>query len=300
GQYAAACVAGVMSFSDALTVVAKRALLIDGQPAGAMMACACETERLAALLPAGAWLAAANGRRQVVASGRTEAITALGRALDTAGIAHVALSTTHAFHSELLRPVVAPFRDLMQEITLHEPAIPVMSDITGDWLAPDQARSPEYWADHITANLNFSAAMHGVATAYEQALWLEVGSGTSLSTLGRNEISGDHVFVASEPAHGPAQDGRGMLEALARLWVEGATVDWRGFHCHEVRHRVRLPVYPFERRRHFIEARGQPTASVPARPGYKNEIPVTEWFYRPAWRSAALRAGTAGLRHVLL
>src|SRR5262249_41714821 len=42
------------------------------------------------------------------------------------------------------------------------------------------------------------------------------------------------------------------------------------------------------------------TASVPARPGYKNEIPVTEWFYRPAWRSAALRAGTAGLRHVLL
>src|SRR5262249_46211684 len=43
------------------------------------------------------------------------------------------------------------------------------------------------------------------------------------------------------------------LGALGRLWLGGAAVSWSGFWQREERRRLRLPTYPFERRRYWIE-----------------------------------------------
>ncbi|HLX06338.1 MAG TPA: condensation domain-containing protein, partial [Thermoanaerobaculia bacterium] len=76
--------------------------------------------------------------------------------------------------------------------------------------------------------------------------------------------------------HGAAE-GRGdgesfgdqeqMLETLGRLWVRGVAVAWAGFHAHDKRRRVGLPTYPFERRRYWIEPRRQPVAAPAAASG---------------------------------
>jgi acyl carrier protein len=51
-------------------------------------------------------------------------------------------------------------------------------------------------------------------------------------------------------------DGFLLLAAAARLWSAGVPLDWNAFHGAEHRRRVSLPGYPFERRRHWIEAPG--------------------------------------------
>ena len=44
-----------------------------------------------------------------------------------------------------------------------------------------------------------------------------------------------------------------MLEALGRLWMAGAEVDWQGFYANERRRSAVLPTYPFERKRCWPE-----------------------------------------------
>ena len=57
----------------------------------------------------------------------------------------------------------------------------------------------------------------------------------------------------------PFTDGDVMLGAFGRLWAAGVEVDWARLHGGP-RRRVALPTYPFERERHWIEAR--PAAAV--------------------------------------
>jgi len=45
-----------------------------------------------------------------------------------------------------------------------------------------------------------------------------------------------------------------LVERLQRLYVEGTTIDWHGVAAGFGRRRVALPVYPFRRRRHWLEA----------------------------------------------
>lgn len=54
------------------------------------------------------------------------------------------------------------------------------------------------------------------------------------------------VVIAREDSWGD------LMEALGRLWVRGATVDWSALHG-SGRSKVRLPTYPFERRTHVYD-----------------------------------------------
>jgi len=70
-----------------------------------------------------------------------------------------------------------------------------------------------------------------------------------------------------------------MLEALGRLWILGASVDWHGFNSRQRRRRVPLPTYPFERQRYWLEA--QPVAGQSQQQITKRtEVSEQEW--RPA------------------
>jgi aryl carrier-like protein len=56
--------------------------------------------------------------------------------------------------------------------------------------------------------------------------------------------------------HGPEPEDTedmALAMALGRLWASGAPVDWARVHAGERRRRVRLPGYPFQRRRHWVD-----------------------------------------------
>jgi len=67
-----------------------------------------------------------------------------------------------------------------------------------------------------------------------------------LSTLARQHPakSAEQIVLASLPLPG-SQEGRGLLEALGRIWMAGVSVNWREFYANENWHRTVLPTYPF-------------------------------------------------------
>jgi acyl transferase domain-containing protein len=287
GEYVAACLAGVFSLEDALVLVARRARMIEGLAEGAMLAVPLGEHEIAPYLGAGLSLAAVNGPALSVVAGAPQAVAALEKRLAAEDVLSRRLRATRAFHSVMMEPIAAAFRDLVASFELSAPRVPYLSNVTGSWIAAAQATSPDYWVRHLLQPVRFA---DGVAELWREPdrLFLEVGPGQSLGSLALQQtarnLSGRHVVVASlRPEHERQPDEQLIQYSLARLWLAGVDIDWPGFYAGERRRRVPLPTYPFERQRFWIERQAAATPMPPVR-----KIPdPADWFHVPAWRRAA-------------
>ncbi len=254
GEYVAGCLSGVFSVEDALQLIAKRAELVQAQPGGTMLAVRLPEPEVLPLLNSQLAIAAINSPNLCVVSGPYEAVAELEKQLASKKIAARRLSTSHAFHSPMMEPVLAPFTELLRKVKFGEPRIPYVSNVTARWVTAEEAQSPEYWAGHVRQTVRFA---DGVAELMKDSkhVLLEVGPGQTLSTLARQHPSKavEQIVLASLPLTGD-QEPHGVLDALGRLWMAGATIDWTQFYADERRVRAVLPTYPFERKRHWPDS----------------------------------------------
>ena len=129
GEYAAACLAGVFSLEDALMLVAARARLMQALPSGAMLSVALnEEELLKHLSDHGVSLAAVNAPGRCVVSGTEAAIASIGQRLEGLGRTRRRVSTSHAFHSHMMEPVLADFAAQLAGVKLSAPGILLISN----------------------------------------------------------------------------------------------------------------------------------------------------------------------------
>ena len=287
GEYVAAHLAGVFSLDDALALVVERGRLMQSMQPGSMLAVGVPSAEMP-VLPPGLSLAAINAPSLCVVSGPTDAIAALQNRLQQRDVSCTPLHTSHAFHSSMMDPMLAPFAERLRRIKLAAPATPCISNLTGTWITGEQATDPAYWTAHLREAVRFS---EGIETLWEdpERILLEVGPGTTLTGLARQHatVGGDQLAIASGRHPRDTQaDGGVLLGALGRLWTAGAEVKWTEFYGKEHRHRVSLPAYPFEREKYWIE----PTAPRDAKPRATGKNPdLSGWFYAPGWQSTLSR-----------
>lgn len=259
GEYVAAVLAGVMSDSDAVRLVALRGRLIQSLSPGTMLSVRVSEAALLPMLPEGCSIAAINGAQLCVASGPLAAIATLAKRLDAEGIVNRPLKTSHAFHSPMMDAVLPAFATAMATVRLSAPTIPVVSCVSGTWLTAAEATAPDYWVRHVRATVRFADA---VATLRRETQhhFLEIGPGRTLTTLARQAATDDaRAMLASLPTPAdsaeraqPSSDAAALMEAVGRLWLAGVTIDWAALHAPESRRRVSLPGYPFARTRFWI------------------------------------------------
>ena len=282
GEYAAACLANVFSLEDTLTLVAARGKLIGELPGGAMLAIPFSEAEADAYLGSDLSLAASNSPTLSVVSGPVDAIDALERELTAEGLVCHRLHTSHAFHSVMVEPVLERFAELVAKANPQPPQIPLISNVTGDWMESSDATNPHYWSKHLRRTVRFARGLQTLSQN-RQVVLIEVGPGQNLSGLAAGQMDRESCSVISSLPHPrkPRSEVASMLEALGRLWIGGVDVDWQGFNLRQRCRRVPLPTYPFERRRYWIES--QPVAKQTQQPISKRAN-VAEWFYVPGWK----------------
>ena len=285
GEYVAACLAGVFSLEDGLGLVAARGRLMDRMPSGAMLAAPLSEAEAQPFLSSGVCLAAVNGPALCVFSGTDAAIEALAAQLASRGLHGRTLHTSHAFHSNMMDPIVRPFVEKVQSLSLKPPQIPYLSNLTGTWMTADAALDPNYWGMHLRQTVRFGDAIAEVMK-YPEIMLLEIGPGQGLCTLARQQpvtSDAERVIVSSTRApQEPQADEAFFLNALGRLWLKGAPVDWGRFYARERRRRVPLPTYPFERQRYWIGPVEDAAGTATQAPAQARD--VTKWFYTPGWQ----------------
>ncbi|RKN11895.1 SDR family NAD(P)-dependent oxidoreductase [Streptomyces radicis] len=251
GEIAAAHVTGILSLPDACALVAARGRLMDQlPPGGAMVAIgAPEADVLAEL--AGhegvAGVAAVNGPSSVVVSGPEDVVTAVADVLAARGARTKRLRVSHAFHSPLMDPMLAEFRAVAEGISYGRPATGVISTLTGRRADEGDWTTAAYWVRHVRESVRFADAVREAGDLGVRHL-LEIGPDGALTGMAAETLGDEVAAVAMARRDRP--EPATAVEALARLWVTGAPVDWAALLPGG--RRVDLPTYAFTAERYWL------------------------------------------------
>jgi amino acid adenylation domain-containing protein len=293
GEYVCAVLAETFTLEDALSLLSVRARLMQALPAGSMLAVRLGADQLQPLLPSGVSLAALNSPNLCTVSGPTEILQKFSADLDARKIATKFLQTSHAFHSEMMDPMLPEFAAAAEKTPSQPPRIRWISTCTGQELTAQEITNAAYWPRQIRQTVRFCSALERLITDPQHIL-LEVGPGQTLTQLAHQHPAkpADLSVISTLGSTGKSgRDLSAVLTALGQLWLAGVKPDWEGFYASEKRRRVSLPTYPFERKRYWIE----PLAGSPANANQPLQVlaPITAPDANPAAMPVVSPACTA-------
>nr|WP_265579789.1 alpha/beta fold hydrolase [Streptomyces spongiae] len=251
GEFAAAYAAGVFELPDAVRLVAARARLMQALPeGGAMAAIEASEEDVVALAGGQVALAAVNGPRSVVVSGAQDAVEAVLAEFRARGCRTARLRVSHAFHSPLMKPVLAEFAAVAAGVAYRTPAVPAVSTLTGEVLRDGDWSTARYWVDQIVMPVRFHDALSTATGDQGVSRLMEIGPDPVLTAQSPMGAAVAVSLLRRDRPEVPA-----LLTALADVFVHGTDVDWGALFTGTGARRVDLPTYAFRRRRYWLPDR---------------------------------------------
>ena len=244
GEFAAACVAGIITVKEAVQLVLARSTLQDKCPNnGGMAALGMSEEKARTLLlnlklSATLDIAAVNDEKSVTLSGESQSIEALGQylAVHAKDTFWRVLGTKRAFHSTHMEPIKKPFQAAMKRIKLNPQLskIPMYSTVEGEVLSGQQYNG-DYWWRNIRCPVQFYPAMkHLLKDDYKQII--EISTQPILahyvkqialqSSLKEQEMP---TVVATLPRKRvPVKDQHKcfLQNTVCKLYTMGFPIDW--------------------------------------------------------------------------
>lgn len=306
GEYVAACLSGLFSLEDALKLVLFRGELMQEMPVGAMLSIPITEEELLPLLNHDISLAAVNAPEICVVSGSYRAIDTFDQMMKEKGYKCTRLHTSHAFHSKMMEPMLEEFQKRFDPVKLNPPTIPYISNVTGKWITNEEAANPGYWVTHLRKTVRFYDGLKELLKE-EKVIFVEVGAGNALSSLlnkHTDKKDGHKVINLVKHPNENIPDYDYLLNKIGHLWLYGASLNWRAYYSGEMRQRIPLPTYPFERQLYTVEAElknfksqelsqkiftdhtDMEMSSPTTTPGERER--VSDWFYVPTWKRSDL------------
>jgi len=188
GEYAALVTAGVLTFGDALQVVSargremSRVSLDDNGCMAAISAPLPEVERILAGIEGYVVLANINSPVQSVIGGETPAVKQALVAFNEAGYRAVQIPVSHAFHTRIVALASIPLREIVAEMDIRPPQLPVVANVTGELYPHTREEIVELLAQQVASPVQF---IQGVETLYREGVrvFVEVGPKRVLSAL---------------------------------------------------------------------------------------------------------------------
>ncbi|WP_055525222.1 type I polyketide synthase [Streptomyces graminilatus] len=269
GEITAAHIADVLTLPDACRLIAARGRLMQQLPAGGgMLAVSVDEEQVTGKLPPSVAVAAVNAPGSVVLSGPTEELASLEAEFSEQGLRTRNLTVSHAFHSPLMEPMLDEFAQVVAGLDLRPPTIPVVSDVTGALLTPEQACSPDYWVRHVRETVRFADGVRTL-TAEGVTVLLEAGPDGVLTGMAQNCLDANTADTAEPPVCVPAQrrnapEDETLTTALTHIHLAGTGVDWSAFFAGSGAGRLDLPTYAFQRGHYWPEPRPAATGDLAA------------------------------------
>ncbi|MEU4526561.1 type I polyketide synthase [Amycolatopsis sp. NPDC024027] len=241
GEITAAHTAGILTLPDAATLITTRAHHMQAlPPGGAMLAVNTSTDIINPHLSHEVAVAAINNPDALVLAGPRPALEKLATQLEDNGHKTRWLQVSHAFHSPLMDPALAPLTETARTVEHHPATIPVISCTTGqpltaaiDW--------PAHWASHARNTVDFARTINYL-NENGTTTYLEIGPDTHLTP----HITAPLVLGTLKTKK---PETASLHTTLATLHTRTHhTITWPG----STGKHVPLPTYPFQRSTYWL------------------------------------------------
>ena len=262
GELTALAVVGILSLKDALTLVSKRASLIEshwGPDNGLMLSVRCSLndahQVVADMKEHGEEIEIAchNAEDSYVIGGTENAISTTehfqGRRYPSLKASR--LNVTHAYHTKLTETILDDLDSVAASLKFQEPNI-AFETCTQDGQG---AIMPKHIRAHMRNPVYFQRAVCRLEKRLGGCIWLEAGSDSPSFALVKRAVASpqEHIFhpLRIDGSEDPMQ---AICEVTTKLWNEGIPVSYWNFHNPQeqrLRH-VWLPPYHFEEAQHWL------------------------------------------------
>ncbi len=257
GEYAAAYAAGVFTLEQGLDLISARGALMSGHcPMGSMLVVFDAVDRVHPFVEAKGGkisIATINSPRHTTISGDPDALGQLAAELVKRRVKIQWLPVDHGFHSVQMHSMLAPFEKVLARIDFKYPHETFFSTLTAQEEREGLTRIG-YWIDQIQKPVNFMAAIRKMVASGVDVL-IEVGPGATLTILGQLCITAPNILWLNSQI--PNHEWETLLYSVARLYVRGTDIDWKGYDAPYRRKSVPLPVYQYDNKKFW------PKASIP-------------------------------------
>ncbi|HEU4713548.1 MAG TPA: type I polyketide synthase [Pyrinomonadaceae bacterium] len=255
GEVAAAVVSGALSLEDGVRVIYERGHLLQRAVGhGAMAALELSEEEVLAVLREGhegVGVAAVNGPRSTVVSGEAEAVSRLVHDLTERGLMVRELRTSGvAGHSVQVSGISHDLERVLGGMRGRTSDVAFISTVDGKRVSGHELDAA-YWKRNLRETVRFADGMKAILDESVDT-FIEMNAHPILG-LWVKEASDQRVVVAALRRERSAWDV--TLEALAEIYVAGADLDWEAVWQGRRGNYVRLPAYPWQRERYWIEPR---------------------------------------------
>ena len=171
------------------------------------------------------------------------------------GIRCTWLETSHAFHSELLDPVLDEFESYAAQLQFAVPTLPLVCNRTGAVLTAQTPIDAAYWRRHSRQPVQFAESVRTVA-ALGCSVLMEIGPQPVLTgaavQVWPEHLAAPRAIVSLRKGVG---DRRQIADALAAAYVGGHRPNFVALQRQPCR-RLELPTYPFQHRRFWPRSSG--------------------------------------------
>jgi phthiocerol/phenolphthiocerol synthesis type-I polyketide synthase E len=304
GEYTAACIAGVFSFKEALKIVVKRGILMQGLGRGAMISVAMNAAEAASYVNGKVAVAAVNSPGQVVLSGDKASIDSLEAEFVAKEIGFTRLHASVAAHSPHTDAISGAFLAELQTLVLNAPEKIFLSNLSGKFIKEDEATSVEYWVRHLRETVQFSASMQTLLEKDEKNIFIEIGGGHSLTSLlkqhGSKAIKSKTLNLIRHPKE-VKSDARHFAEGIGKLWDWGASLNMKTYYAGFAVKRASLPTYSFEPTIYPTEVNPLEQSKLEGKE-FSEQLRIQslpDWVYYPGWKRAYFDMNQSQSKNIL-
>ncbi|KAJ5761815.1 Acyl transferase/acyl hydrolase/lysophospholipase [Penicillium nucicola] len=264
GEYAAMHIAGVVTASDTIFMVGRRAQLLEERcKSGShnMMAVRASLAQIAENAEGKPYtVACINSPSDTVLSGTKEQIDDIAVSLQKAGYQCIRLDVAFAFHSSQVDPILDDYEAIATSgVIFKEPRVPVISPLFGKVIFDGKTLNANYVRRATRETVDFLSALESaqkISTISEETVWIEIGphpvcTGFIKSTIPSTELAIPSIRRGDD-------NWKTIAESIAALHLAGVEVGWNEFH-RPFESRLRLldlPTYAWNDKNYWLQYKG--------------------------------------------